>query len=213
MKNIAILGAGGHGHEVAFLIEAINFQLPTWNIIGFFDDAHEALDRDASHYPTLGSIEAAKLLPKNTSLAIGIGAGSTRRRLIEALAIPGERYPALVHPSVFTHKSIQLNNGALIFAGTTLTVNISLGRHCHINQGCTLSHGTILEDYATLSPGCHVAGDCLIEKGATLGMGVNTNQGLVIGTKTIVGSGATVVSNLPPDVIAIGTPAKAIRKG
>ena len=35
MKDIVIIGAGGFGREVAWLIEDINKIEPQWNILGF----------------------------------------------------------------------------------------------------------------------------------------------------------------------------------
>ncbi|RMD92149.1 MAG: sugar O-acyltransferase, partial [Calditrichaeota bacterium] len=32
MKDIVIIGAGGHAREIAHLIEDINLHQPTWNI-------------------------------------------------------------------------------------------------------------------------------------------------------------------------------------
>lgn len=37
MKDIVIIGAGGFGREVAWLIERINNESPTWKIKGFID--------------------------------------------------------------------------------------------------------------------------------------------------------------------------------
>ena len=41
MRDIFIIGAGGVGKEVAFLIEEINKKNPIWNIVGFIDDNNE----------------------------------------------------------------------------------------------------------------------------------------------------------------------------
>ena len=38
MKDIVIIGAGGFGREVAWLIEDINKVNNEWNIVGFVDD-------------------------------------------------------------------------------------------------------------------------------------------------------------------------------
>ena len=38
MKDIVIIGAGGFGREVAWLIESINEVANEWNIVGFVDD-------------------------------------------------------------------------------------------------------------------------------------------------------------------------------
>ena len=41
MNDIAILGAGGFGREIACLIDKINQNKPQWNLIGFFDDNND----------------------------------------------------------------------------------------------------------------------------------------------------------------------------
>ena len=38
LKDLYIIGAGGFGREVAWLIERINSVEPTWNVKGFIDD-------------------------------------------------------------------------------------------------------------------------------------------------------------------------------
>ena len=38
MKKIYIVGAGGFGREIVWLIERINEETPTWDIAGFIDD-------------------------------------------------------------------------------------------------------------------------------------------------------------------------------
>ena len=41
LKNLIIIGASGFGREVAWLVERINKVCPTWNLIGFLDDADD----------------------------------------------------------------------------------------------------------------------------------------------------------------------------
>ena len=50
MKDIAIFGAGGLGKEVACLVNKINEQEPTWNMIGFFDDNPDLKGKIISHF-------------------------------------------------------------------------------------------------------------------------------------------------------------------
>ena len=38
MKDLYIIGAGGFGREVAWLVERINDVAPIWNLKGFIDD-------------------------------------------------------------------------------------------------------------------------------------------------------------------------------
>lgn len=44
MKDIVIIGAGGFGREVAWLIDDINKNEPTWNLLGYVDDNSQLID-------------------------------------------------------------------------------------------------------------------------------------------------------------------------
>lgn len=54
MKDIVIIGAGGFGREIAWLIEDINEVKKEWNIIGFIDDSAEKQNRLINGYKVLG---------------------------------------------------------------------------------------------------------------------------------------------------------------
>jgi NADH/NAD ratio-sensing transcriptional regulator Rex len=55
LKDIAIVGAGGLGKEIAVLIHQINQEELTWNVIGFYDDAVPIGNKVAGHL-VLGKI-------------------------------------------------------------------------------------------------------------------------------------------------------------
>ena len=38
LKSLYIIGAGGFGREVAWLVERVNKVKPTWDLKGFIDD-------------------------------------------------------------------------------------------------------------------------------------------------------------------------------
>ena len=40
MNDLIILGAGGLGQEIAWLVEEINEEKKDWNLIGFIDSHH-----------------------------------------------------------------------------------------------------------------------------------------------------------------------------
>lgn len=58
MKDIVIIGTGGIGREVAWIIEEINNINSTWNIIGFIDDNSKTWEKEFNGYRVLGGIEA-----------------------------------------------------------------------------------------------------------------------------------------------------------
>lgn len=50
-----------------------------------------------------------------------------------------------------------------------------------------------------------------IEDNVWLGGGVIVCPGVTIGANTVVGAGAVVTKDLPPDVLAVGNPARVVR--
>ena len=55
-KGLIIIGASGFGREVAWLVERINKDKPTWDLLGFLDDADELQGKAVNGYPVLGRI-------------------------------------------------------------------------------------------------------------------------------------------------------------
>ena len=212
MKNIIIFGAGGFGMEVAWLLEEINRREPLWNLLGYIDQDEKKWGKEYFGYGVLGSFDYLKRLSSNTAVVVAVGDSVRRNEIVAELSVYGFEFPVLVHPSVFMPRSIEPGEGTIMAAGTVLTVQVKIGAHVHVDTSCTVGHGAVLGDYSRLNPGVHVSGDVVIKTGAYIGAGAVVTQGIVVGSNTIVGAGAVVVRDLPDNVVAVGVPARVIRK-
>jgi putative colanic acid biosynthesis acetyltransferase WcaF len=86
---------------------------------------------------------------------------------------------------------------------------ITIGRYVTISQYahlCAGTHETRTREMTLLRPPIRLGDDVWIATDAFVGPGVT------IGDRTILGARASAFSDLPADVIAVGNPAKAIRK-
>ena len=81
-----------------------------------------------------------------------------------------------------------------------------------ISNGCNIGHDAQLRDFATLYPGVRISGNVTIGKLCEMGVGSCIIQGLSVGDGSVIGAGAAVVRNIPPQVTAVGVPAKVIRQ-
>jgi sugar O-acyltransferase (sialic acid O-acetyltransferase NeuD family) len=204
-----ILGAGGFAREVAWLVSEINLARPgTWNLVGFWGHEKDRIGETINGVPIIGAEDVRRYLPELYAV-VAIGDPRVKKRAVSEAESIGCRFATLIHPTVrYDPHTVSIGPGSIICAGNILTVNITIGSHVIINLDCTIGHDCIVEDYVTISPGCHLSGHTTVRSGAYLGTGAVTIEGHEIGARSIIGAGAVVTRDIPPDVTAVGVPAK-----
>jgi len=199
----------GLGREVAGLIEDINRQDPTWNILGFVDDNQALHGAVIDDYPVLGGLDWLK--EQSLSVVMGIGNPLARKIVIEKLNGSLNDYPVLVHPSALILRRARLGKGTIVCAGNIVSLGVAVGEHSFINLSCTVGHDVIIDAYCVLMPGVNVSGNVRLEECVSVGTGAAIIQGITVGERTVIGAGAVVVRDLPADCTAVGSPAKPIK--
>jgi sugar O-acyltransferase (sialic acid O-acetyltransferase NeuD family) len=207
IEPIVIVGAGGHGREVLDIIEAINVTGKTWEFLGFIDDGHPPIHLLSDRKVSLLGGNAA-LSGLDAKYVIGIGSPTVRRRLDAQCSDLGLEAASLIHPAATIGSRNSFRPGLVVAAHAAVTTNVRLGRHVHLNVGATVSHDVVAGDYVTLNPRANISGNVVLEDEVTIGVSASIIQGNRIGARTIVGAGAVVTRDLPPDVVAIGVPAR-----
>ncbi|GAM16231.1 acetyltransferase [Mesobacillus selenatarsenatis] len=209
MKDIVIIGAGGFGREVVWLIEEINKVKLKWNILGFVDDNEELQGTEVNGYKVVGNIEW--LNKQELNVVSAIGDPIIKKKVIGRLKGSKNTYPVIIHPSVIYSDRVTLGEGSIVCAANILTTDIKIGEHVIINLDCTIGHDSILGDYTTILPSVNVSGFVETKDCVSIGTGSAIIQGVTIGENTVVGAGAVVVRDLPPNCTAVGAPAKPIK--
>lgn len=216
MKNIVIIGAGGFGREVAWLIKEINdgdelTGSPKFNLLGFIDDNPQKT-HTVEKIPVLGNLTWLINQEDKPSVVCAVGDPRTRYAIIQKLEKNGFDFPTLISPTIQRSNHVEIGKGTVICTNCVLTTNIIIGQHVILNLACTVGHDSVIEDFASVMPGVMIAGDVNIGKGAYLGIGSNIINLAKIGDWSIIGSGATVIKDIPPNVTAVGTPATPIKQ-
>jgi len=108
------------------------------------------------------------------------------------------------HVNIGTTVKIIVNEGGLIRIGS----NIDIGSLAHF------SGGTYDYDQLETLPSARKKETLgiTVEDFAWIGVGVILLDGVCIGKKSIVGAGAVVTSDIPPHSVAVGVPARVIKK-
>lgn len=211
MKQIVIIGAGGFGREVQWLIERINAKELTWQLKGYIDDGIEAGTK-INGYPVLGGIDYLLEMEEEISVVCAIGSSQTRKKIIEKISNKNNiEFPNLIDPNVQMSNYIELGRGNIICAGSILTVNISVGDFTIVNLDCTVGHDVILNSFVTVYPSVNISGCVKIGQCTEIGTGTKIIQGKTIGNKVIIGAGAVVVRDIDIPGTYVGVPVKAVK--
>lgn len=102
--------------------------------------------------------------------------------------------------------------------------DVCIGDRVTIKSGVQLWDGITIEDDVFIGPNATFANDkfprskqhlsqpvrTIIRKGASIGAGAVILPGLTIGENTMVGAGAVVTKNVPPNAIVTGNPARVV---
>ncbi|NLO88839.1 MAG: acetyltransferase [Clostridia bacterium] len=203
-----IIGAGGHGKVVADIaIEA------GYEVMGFIDD-----NIKKAPLPDLKVLGSINVIPSifsqvsNVRFILAIGDNATRRRIASSLSVDDKSFAVVCHPFTSVSKFANINSGTVIMPGAVINAGAYVGKHVIINTACSIDHDCNIGDYVHISPGAHLAGNVTVEEGTHIGTGAAVIPGCKIGKWSVIGAGAVVIEDIPPGVIAVGVPAKPIKK-
>ncbi len=153
-------------------------------------------------------------LPKFVDTHLGICAMTTthRKGYVEQAAALGLRFATLVHPTARVSSRATLGEGTFVSALATIATHTTLGRSVYVNRGAMIGHHTTIGDYCTIQPGANVAGAITMGEQTYVGMGAMVVDQHTIGKGCVIGAGAVVLNDLPDRVLAVGVPAKVVKK-
>jgi sugar O-acyltransferase (sialic acid O-acetyltransferase NeuD family) len=215
--RIIVIGAGGHGSEVASYIGDLSASDRAL-LVGFVDEHRSPGPwRDSE---ILGDFEALRafLDARPGSLfhyITAVGTNPVRRRLVrhvERLGAHNLVAWSLRHPTSQVGRDVQIGEGTCLAPGSIVTTSSSIGRHCILNIKSSVSHDCIIGDFTNLNPGVTICGNVEIGVDCYIGAGATVIDKVTIGEGTVVGAGAVVTTDLPAGVTAVGVPARVLER-
>lgn len=204
-----IVGAGGFARETLDVVAAINAVDQRWDFLGFLDDSKvddPLITRRGARI--LGRTELLEELECDYVIAI---ADPTARLRIDNLATRIGRVPAsLVHPGMTVGTQNRFDPGLIAMAASSITTNVTIGRHVQVNPGATVGHDAVLGAYVSLYPGARIGGSVTLGDAVTVGAGACVIQGLRVGSGSFIGAGAVVTKDVPAGSVVVGIPARPL---
>lgn len=208
MKNIIIIGAGGHASVVIDIIESMKKNGNEINIIGLIDD-NETIT-EFMGYPILGKVKNTSVYINNdTEFIIAIGNNETRRKV--AMELKDLKYFTAIHPTSIIGTNVFIEEGTVVMPRAVINANSVIGKHSIINSGAIVEHDNKIGNFTHISPGAVLAGGVKVGDSTQIGANSVVIQCVNIGSRSIVGAGSTVIRDIESNITVVGIPAKVLK--
>lgn len=213
MKDIAIYGAGGFGREVFCLLKRINSEVvPTWNVIGFFDDGLP-VGSSNEYGKILGNIDTLNRWSKPISVVLAIGSPKIVEYLYSIIDNPYVDFPNILSPDILfmDRNNVRIGRGNILCPHCFVSCNIEIGNFNTFNVYTTIGHDVKIGNFNSIMPAVKISGGVVIGNKNLLGVNSIILQYKTIGHNTIIGASSVVIRNTKDGFTYIGNPAKRIQ--
>lgn len=210
-KKIILIGGGGHCKVVISILK----KLDNFEIAGIVDNCKaETL---ISGIKIIGTDDDLRGIYKSgihyALITVGSAKDNTKRyRLFNMAKEIGYEFPVIISPEAIVDENVKIDEGTVVMPGSIINIDSSIGKNCIINTGAIIEHDCKIEDHCHIAPGVHISGEVNIDKLSFIGIGATIIQGIKIGRNVTIGAGSVVIKDIPDNVIAVGTPAKILKK-
>ena len=207
-RPIVVYGAGGHGKVVADILCSMGLA-EQW--IGYLDDS-ATVGTIIMGKPVLGGFDWLTQNEPKAAVALGIGSNSARQKVANRCKELGLELFVAIHSTAYVSRFAKIAAGTVVMAKAAVNPEAQIGEGVIVNTAAVIEHDVVLGDYSHVSPNAAFGGAASLGALSHLGVGVSVLPCIRVGARSTVGAGAVVNRDLPDDVVAVGVPARIIRR-
>ena len=211
-EDIAIVGAGGFGREISFLLDLINNNPGKFNKVGFYDDGVPAGTK-VGDLGVIGNVDELNLVKSHLNVVIAISNPIDLKSVNQRLTNKFLNYPNIIHPDlkVFAGQNI-IGIGNIFTEGFILTCNITIGNFNIFNTRVTIGHDVKIGNFNVFNPNTQISGEVTILDANFFGVNSCVLQGLSIGSCNMLGACSLLTRRIRDGKKYFGIPAKLMRE-
>ena len=208
---IAIYGARGLAKEVYIIARKINAVYHKWSEYCFIDDVNDIAEVNGVKVFKFEELINEK--GKNdVEVVIAVGEPSARDSLYRKVKGAGLNLATLIHPGVYIDETTAIGEGVVVAEGVTITANVEIGDNAYIQPHAVIGHDIKIGRHTMIGSNCQIGGGDRIGERVFMGFLSGTTDHISIGSDSIISAGAIVFRELTEGVIAVGNPARIVKK-
>jgi sugar O-acyltransferase (sialic acid O-acetyltransferase NeuD family) len=192
MKNIVLIGGGGHCKSVIDVIE----QEDRFEIAGIVDKP-DLLDSNVLGYSIIANDSDLSDLAKKYQYALitvgQIKSPELRIKLFNLAVEAGFILPSIVSPRAYVSKHAMIGKGTVVMHDALINANAKVGENCIINSKALIEHDAIIENHCHISTGAIINGSSVVENSTFFGSNSLTKESIVIKSRSVIGGGSVIL--------------------
>lgn len=209
MKNIVLVGGGGHCKAVIDVAEQAGF-----TVVGILDVA-DNVGKNVSGHPITGTDGDIGKYAGKAEFIVTVGhikSASLRVKLQQEIKEKGGRLATLVSPMAYVSKSARVGEGSVVMHKALVNAGAVVGDGCIINTLADVEHDARIGDFCHVSTGAMVNGGCVIGRETFLGSRSVLVNGISVAAKCVIAAGSVVTKDIVSSGLYMGNPAIAKNK-
>ena len=205
-EDIIVLGGG----DVCRQILSVLSRNSKYRVVAIIDSKVSGSIQGIPVYATEQYLLALKIYKG----CIAIGDNGVREEVAQkVLALyPDFQFVNVIDSHACISDDVVLGVGVCVLSGAIIQNGCRIGSHVLIGSAAIIEHDNVISDFCSIGPGACTGGNVVIEHAAVLGIRATVLQGRHIGKYAILGAQALLTENLSAYMVAVGLPAKPIRK-
>ncbi|MGE6571691.1 acetyltransferase [Psychrobacter namhaensis] len=210
-KPLVIIGAGGHASVLAEILLTEGRSIIA---VVSPEDINDNSPLAGMNRLTTDEELLATYSPKQVELVNGMGAipgNDLHFRLFNYFSENGYSFVSVISAYAIVSKYAQLADGVQVMAGAIVQANASIDMNCIINSGAIIEHDCCIGAHNHIAPSATLSGGVVTKAQVHIGTGANVIQSINIGEQAVVGSGCTVVRDVPAKQVIVPARSRILR--
>lgn len=191
MKEIILIGGGGHCRSVIDIIE----QAGQFKVSGIVDNA-ELLGTKILGYPVIGNdLDLDNLAKKYTYALVTVGqikSPKARISLYDLAIKAGFVLPTIISSRAYVSNHAFIGDGTVVMHDTLINAKASIGNNCIVNSKALIEHDSKIANHCHISTNVTINGGAEIGEGSFIGSGSITKENIKVDANSFIKAGSVV---------------------